>query len=284
MIAPYKKHLFLAALFIVACGLCAFSLSDNQRIELAKREILLRKIGHELLIHAGDSVSRVLPIKHLSDDEYQITFDKEFSFKPDSLVAIVNKTLGNQHYILNVRNCVEKETVYGYAILGNGINEIVPCLDRVQPKNCYTIHIKFESTGITQSQTGYLLGSVPVIALLGFVIAKSKKSRKTEQPAKFIVLGSTHFDAVGRTLNIRSNTISLTHKENKLLQLLSSSPNGVVERSKLQKEIWEDEGVIVGRSLDVFISKLRKKLECDPTLRIVNVHNKGYKLEITETA
>jgi DNA-binding response OmpR family regulator len=44
--------------------------------------------------------------------------------------------------------------------------------------------------------------------------------------------------------------------------------------------VWENESVLVGRSLDVFISKLRKKLEADPTIRIVNIHGKGYKLEV----
>jgi DNA-binding response OmpR family regulator len=47
----------------------------------------------------------------------------------------------------------------------------------------------------------------------------------------------------------------------------------------LLKRVWEDEGVITGRSLDVFISKLRKKLKNDPSVQIVNVHGKGYKLE-----
>ena len=59
------------------------------------------------------------------------------------------------------------------------------------------------------------------------------------------------------------------------------SPNEAVERSRLQKEIWEDEGVIVGRSLDMFISKLRKKLEFDPNIKIVVIRGKGYKLEIS---
>jgi DNA-binding response OmpR family regulator len=48
----------------------------------------------------------------------------------------------------------------------------------------------------------------------------------------------------------------------------------------LQKEVWEDEGVIVGRSLDMFISRLRKKFEKDPLVKIVNIHGKGYRLDI----
>ena len=48
----------------------------------------------------------------------------------------------------------------------------------------------------------------------------------------------------------------------------------------MQKEVWENEGVIVTRSLDMFISKLRKKLNKDPLVNIVNIHGIGYKLEI----
>ena len=72
----------------------------------------------------------------------------------------------------------------------------------------------------------------------------------------------------------------LTPKESKLLHILSLSPNVVIDRSILQKEIWENEGVIVTRSLDMFISKLRKKLDKDASITIVNIHGVGYKLEI----
>jgi DNA-binding response OmpR family regulator len=53
-------------------------------------------------------------------------------------------------------------------------------------------------------------------------------------------------------------------------------------RETLMQKVWIDEGVITGRSLDMFVSKLRKKLSPDPELRITNVHGKGYKLEIPE--
>jgi DNA-binding response OmpR family regulator len=59
------------------------------------------------------------------------------------------------------------------------------------------------------------------------------------------------------------------------------SPNQTIARTRLQKEIWEDEGIIVGRSLDMFISKLRKKLEFDPNIKITVVRGKGYKLEVS---
>jgi DNA-binding response OmpR family regulator len=72
----------------------------------------------------------------------------------------------------------------------------------------------------------------------------------------------------------------LTGTETRLLLILAASPNQTIQRSRLQKEIWEDEGVIVGRSLDMFISKLRKKLELEPDTKIVVVRGKGYRLEV----
>ena len=79
---------------------------------------------------------------------------------------------------------------------------------------------------------------------------------------------------------INGKTIGLTRTETRVLGIFALSPNEIIERSRLQKEIWEDEGVIVGRSLDMFISKLRKKLEPDPNIKIAVIRGKGYKLEI----
>jgi DNA-binding response OmpR family regulator len=92
-------------------------------------------------------------------------------------------------------------------------------------------------------------------------------------------LGKVVFDAKNRKLNINGNAIDLTGTETRVLLIFASSPNETIERSRLQKEIWEDEGVIVGRSLDMFISKLRKKLELDPNIKIAVIRGKGYKLE-----
>src|SRR5690606_439857 len=93
-------------------------------------------------------------------------------------------------------------------------------------------------------------------------------------------LGSMSFDTEARKLMMNGKTIELTRTETRVLRIFALSPNETIERSRLQKEIWEDEGVIVGRSLDMFISKLRKKLEPDPAVKIVVIRGKGYKLEI----
>jgi DNA-binding response OmpR family regulator len=58
--------------------------------------------------------------------------------------------------------------------------------------------------------------------------------------------------------------------------------NRLVDREHLQNEIWTSEGVITSRSLDMFVSKLRKKLSDDTSIRIVNIHGRGYKLEVAD--
>ena len=57
-------------------------------------------------------------------------------------------------------------------------------------------------------------------------------------------------------------------------------PNQIIKREELTKKVWEDNGVFVGRSLDTYISKLRKKLQDDDSIQLINIHGIGYKLEV----
>jgi DNA-binding response OmpR family regulator len=70
----------------------------------------------------------------------------------------------------------------------------------------------------------------------------------------------------------------LTTKENELLYLLCKNKNGVMERSLALKAIWGDDNYFNGRSMDVYIAKLRKHLRMDPSVEIINVHGRGFKL------
>lgn len=278
-------------LLLIAVTCAAFSFTGNDDFDLAKQEILLRNIGHQVLLHSGDSTSRVMPVKKTGENEYQIRFENEFTFQSDSLVKIINRSLEKNNlghnYIVNVLDCSGKGVIYGYAMSNNEKDNIVPCSGRDQPKNCYIIDIKFKSRGIIIPKKGYLIGGIPLLAFIGLIISRSVKKRKniTEDiiaANDSFKIGQTWFYHKKRQLANGSTIIELTAKENKLLLIFAHSPNAIIERARLQKEIWEDEGVIVGRSLDMFISKLRKKLETDPSIQLVNIHGKGYKLEIGE--
>jgi DNA-binding response OmpR family regulator len=116
---------------------------------------------------------------------------------------------------------------------------------------------------------------------LALLVLKKRTTAVNDSDAKsmFIQLGIFRFYQQQQLLKFGKEEIPLTSKENQVLEIFASNLNQVIERDQLQKEVWENEGVVVGRSLDVFISKLRKKLEADPALRIVNIHGRGYKLE-----
>jgi DNA-binding winged helix-turn-helix (wHTH) protein len=284
-----RKHMggLLILLFIsIIC--VAFSMTGNDDFDFARREILLRRIGHEILLQSGDSTSRVLPVKKIAGNEYQISFENAFTFQPESLVNTTQRLLAKDplasDYVVNVLNCANASVAYGYAISKNKKDDIVACIGRRQPIACYMINIKFKPTGIITAKNGYLLGSLTVLAFVGFIFLRSVKPRKAlpdSQRTGIFILGSMSFDAETRKLMINGKTIDLTRTETRVLRIFALSPNEAIERSRLQKEIWEDEGVIVGRSLDMFISKLRKKLEFDPNIKIVVIRGKGYKLEIS---
>jgi hypothetical protein len=105
-------------------------------------------------------------------------------------------------------------------------------------------------------------------------------SKIKESVPGLAALGKFLFDVKGRRLLLGNELISLTDKECQILELLNESFGELIPRERLMQKVWIDEGVITGRSLDMFVSKLRKKLSSDPELRITNVHGKGYTLEM----
>jgi two-component system, OmpR family, response regulator len=92
-------------------------------------------------------------------------------------------------------------------------------------------------------------------------------------------LGKLACDFGNQQIRVDERVIPLTNKEAKLLRLFCLHRNKIIGRDEIQKAIWEDEGYFVGRSMDVFISRLRKLLRDDASVSIISVHGVGYKLE-----
>lgn len=91
-------------------------------------------------------------------------------------------------------------------------------------------------------------------------------------------IGTFSFDSLKQILSHDGEEVKLTTKESELLRLLSSNANKVLERNYALKAIWVDDNYFNARSMDVYITKLRKHLKGDPSVEIINVHGKGYKL------
>jgi two-component system, OmpR family, response regulator len=107
--------------------------------------------------------------------------------------------------------------------------------------------------------------------------------RRTISPAVHMkddayTIGGYTFDPLKQLLIIREQTIKLTTKESELLELLCSHGNEILERNFALKTIWIDDNYFNARSMDVYITRLRKYLKKDPSVKILNVHGRGYKL------
>jgi len=110
------------------------------------------------------------------------------------------------------------------------------------------------------------------------VLRRSKGSSGQPEEKKVFQLGIYEFDYPAQRLSHNSESTSLTTKEAELLKLLAINKNRVLEREIALKLIWGNDNYFTGRSMDVFITKLRKYLKEDPSVEIVNVHGTGYKL------
>jgi len=93
-------------------------------------------------------------------------------------------------------------------------------------------------------------------------------------------LGQFTFDCHNYTLHHLSSFKTLTQKEAEVLKLLCQNKERVLKREEILKNVWGNDDYFLGRSMDVFISKLRKHLKEDPRVQIVNYHGVGFKLEV----
>ncbi len=104
----------------------------------------------------------------------------------------------------------------------------------------------------------------------------------SESSNKIIALGKFIFDSTNMILTINDSERVLTRKESGLLKLLCDNKNNLLPREVAMEKIWGENDYFIGRSMDVFIAKLRKYLKLDPNVNIINVHGIGFKLEIIE--
>ena len=95
-------------------------------------------------------------------------------------------------------------------------------------------------------------------------------------------LGKMIFDTQKQVIIVDDKQIKLTTKESELLTLLVQNSNSMLERNYALKTIWVEDNYFNARSMDVYITKLRKILKFDPNVEIINIHGKGYKLVVPD--
>jgi Transcriptional regulatory protein, C terminal len=249
-------------------------------------EVVLRNLGHQLLLTAKDSTSRVLPVKKLNENTYQVSFQNDFSFVSDTLINLVQRTFQKNalstEYIVSLKNCKQNETVFAFEI-NSHTGDLTGCRGRKLEVGCYVIEIDFLKKA--QFNFFWLLLLIIPLGLVGLYVKNKLGKKEEKEPiadtTDYIQLGSFRFYADNNLLKIENNTITLSEKETKALKIFAENINQIVEREKLMKEIWEDKGIVViSRNVDVLVSKLRKKLIGDNSIKFINVPGRGYKFII----
>lgn len=275
-----KRHLYIVLLLFV---LTFFGCNEQYSSEITK--IALRDIGNKLLLSNQDSTSLVLPIKKIDSKTYELSFQQQLSIQPDSLVNFVEKSIAKANlpnaYYVEVFQCIDNEVAYSYKMKNTEEESIIPCDGRDLPSKCYTIQIGFQNDDKHSSMI-FLWLILPVIVVFGVLNRQKKKKLKSQNDSLCYKIGNYKFDKDQSKLLYVEKEISLSKKECELLEILCDNLNEVVKRDELSKRVWEDHGVFVGRSLDTYISKLRKKLKEDASIKISNVHGVGYKLEVSK--
>ena len=292
-----RKRIYIyISLAIITLLVWLLSTTNSNQEEFSESvKVALRAAGNDLLLSNNDSTSLVQPISKISTSKYQLTFESQLSIEPNHLV---NSVKGNfdkanlpKHYRVEVLECFKEEVAYSYQVSDIKEKDIVPCGGRTLPVNCYNIQVRFvklKTPFITKQTVLFILFFIGFIFVLDYLWLQKKPASQVEDEVAIDKTPDESYKTVGifkfypeqHKLIKAPLEINLSKKECELLSIFVENINQVVTRDDLTKKVWEDNGVIVGRSLDTYISKLRKKLKDDDSIKIANVHGIGYKLEI----
>ena len=178
--------LFGSAIMILVILISAVA-SSSKKNEIPENhlEVVLRDIGHQLLLSAKDSSSRVLPVKKLNENTYQVSFQHDFGFISDTLINLVQQTFQKNalanNYIVNLRNCKQNETVFAFEI-NSHTGDLTPCRGRALEVGCYVIEIDLPEK--TKFNFFWLLLLIIPLSLVGFYM-KDKFPKKAAKESIF---------------------------------------------------------------------------------------------------
>ncbi len=127
--------------------------------------------------------------------------------------------------------------------------------------------------------------SVTELSLRMYALLRRTKPNFAEKVMpETLKFGIFTFDYPNRMLCSDKEQVNLTKKEADVLRMLAANINNVVKREKVLTDVWGENDYFMGRSMDVYIARLRKKLADDQNVSIINVHRMGFKLEVSEVA
>lgn len=281
-----STYLFILLFQLCTClpGHSQSEMMDEERVNLA-----LRRTADLLLRASGDSTSRIPPIEHPAAMTWRIILHQSFEY--DALPEILQSSLARYDisltYQVTVKNCQDQSIALGFSKKDIIQDTTVACQGRAEPEGCHFIEIIFQEPAQTKAWwtgTG-LLVLLTLVTSSGALMWYRKKSTSPSamppQDEDWIGFGKSRLNSTALLLECNGVSEKLTYREAKLLRLFATQTNQLLERDYILREVWGEEGIQVSRSVDMFISRLRKKLANDAGISIVAIHGVGYRMEIT---
>lgn len=295
--ALFLKMSALAVLLLAVLGFAqavwpkTSGVAQNGRFS-EKVNLALRRTAHHLLKESGDSTSNIPAIEHSKSGTWSVRLEHALNY--DRLPVLLQESLdlhgiGQMNYDVQVLSCLDKVLQLGYAFTDLAQGSGAPCGGRSMEPGCYIIQISFAEAEQPDHRSAAAWGGLGlgVCGLLAAAWWWRMRQRPpsdlppiSDVPEAALRFGHCILDTSNQVLILGAARHNLTYREAKLLQLFAAHPNQVLERDFILKSVWEDEGIMVGRSVDVFVSRLRKMLREDPGLRLAAVHGVGYRLEV----
>jgi len=285
------RFLPLLALPLIAWLLPPVPEESPENFSPEKINLALRRTADGLLRASGDSASRIPAIEQTAEGVWRVRLEQPFSY--EQLPALLQASLDlhgiRQPYEVAVRRCADATIDLGYHQLDFLQKDVVPCGGREMPEGCHYIEVAF--LGIDQKEPFWAGKTAYWLLILGGLAGLWLFRRQKPAPVApgdtpetgWLTLGNSRLDVANQALLCGEVRQTLTFREAKLLRLFAASPDQLLERDYILQQVWGSEGILVGRSVDVFVSRLRKKLSADPSVGIVAVHGVGYRLETGKT-
>jgi len=286
MVTPhFLRNILTVWLVVLLSGSDLFAYEEDpfeNRVNLA-----LRQLGHNLLSAEGDQTTPISPVMYMEGQGFLLPLHSTFDYAllPSLIAEAFEDYQITEPYELMVKSCEDNLNLLGFNRKAVD-RQNVPCIERGELISCANIYVQFplREQPSQKSSSSFSWLMLPLLTGLGLLLLLKRRPSPTPTPSTHIALGKYRFDPQNLSLNIESKEQALTFREAKLLNFFSQQPNTILSREAIQAAVWEDEGVIVGRSLDVFVSRLRKHLKEDPEVQIKNIRGVGYRLEVPQVA
>lgn len=299
------KISLVVPVFIAAAGLLALQAVQQQRsAALSDRRfsegvnLALRRTAHHLLTIAGNRTGAIPPVERIENNTWLVRLEQNFEY--DSLPAVLYEAFLlhgiTGEYNVTVLDCRNNDLMLGYMADSQTLSTDVSCGGRDQTAGCYNLSVTFPNRQAGRpEETGlWILFALVCLFLPAYSIFRSFNKLKNNTlelaPAdtsnifdptqRTIIFGQSSLHVANQKLLTKGKQNDLTYRETKLLRFFCLNINKILERDIILKAVWEDEGILVGRSVDVFVSRLRKLLKDDESVKIVNIHGVGYRLEV----